>query len=60
MTDEEVLKYFTDAYEQIASYQLYAYPNSQIAVMGQAFGKAIELIKENAKLKKALAECAGY
>ena len=60
MTNEEALKYFKDAYQQVASYQANSTPRPQIAVMGQAFGKAIEVIEENAKLKKALAECAGY
>ena len=60
MTNEEALKYFKDAYQQVASYQANSTPHPQIAVMGQAFGKAIEVIEENAKLKQALAECAGY
>ena len=60
MTNEEALKCFADAYEKCVKYQLCAYPNPQVAVMGQAFSKAIEVIKENEKLKQALAECAGY
>ena len=57
MTNEEALKYFKDAYQQVASYQANSTPHPQIAVMGQAFGKAIEVIEENAKLKKALEAC---
>ena len=60
MTNDEALKYFKDAYQQVASYQANSTPSPQIAIMGQAFEKAIEALEENAKLKQALAECAGY
>ena len=64
MTNDEALKYFKDAYQQVASYQANSTPSPQIAIMGQAFEKAIESLSKTDKrvkeLEKALAECAGY
>lgn len=57
MTNDEALKYFKNAYQQVASYQANSTPHPQIAIMGQAFSKAIEALEENAKLKKALEAC---
>ena len=59
MTNEEALKYFKDTYQQVASYQANSTPHPQIAVMGQAFGKAIEALEENAKLKTSTRRMCG-
>ena len=54
MTNEEALKYFKDAYQQVASYQANSTPHPQIAVMGQAFSKAVEALEANAIMREAL------
>ena len=56
MTNDEALKYFKDAYQQVARYQANSTPHPQIAVMGQAFAKAIEVLDEVERLQPAAAK----